>query len=172
MNRRLQWLGGAEQEDRMIKEKLRSLQDALYYSYQGAKISNYHTGEEARALINPVSETQDYDTKLFSVENKYKYKVGSLFNWNNTRSTWIVFLQDRTELAYFRGRVRRCDHKVRWVDSEKKLNETPISVIGPGTNELRTSSSMQAKAAEDFPNAKLIMLVPDTPKHRAYFHRY
>jgi hypothetical protein len=31
---------------------------------------------------------------------------------------------------------------------------------------------MQAKAAEDFPNAKLIMLVPDTAKHRAYFHRY
>jgi hypothetical protein len=33
MKHRLEWLGGAEQEDRMIKEKLRSLQDALYYSY-------------------------------------------------------------------------------------------------------------------------------------------
>lgn len=173
MQRRLTYQGGSAQQDRMIKEKLRSMLSATKYSYQAARFSEYPAlDKEYRGLFNPVTQTESFDTKMVSVPYDTNYKVGSIFQWKNTDTLWIIFLQDKTELAYFRGECRRCDYKVNWVDGDRQLQEALMSVIGPTTPSLRTSSSMQAKVAEDFPNSNLKILIQDNDTNRAFFFRY
>lgn len=55
--------GGLRQQDRMIKDKRRSLDRALYYSYQAANITKHGEDHSVRALINPNKLKQDYDEK-------------------------------------------------------------------------------------------------------------
>ena len=45
--------GGADQQARMIKDKKRSLDRALLYSYQGANIRRSGEETSVRGLINP-----------------------------------------------------------------------------------------------------------------------
>jgi hypothetical protein len=53
MSKRLAAMGGTPQQDRMIKDKFLSLERALKYSYQAAKVEKVGTGQEVSALINP-----------------------------------------------------------------------------------------------------------------------
>lgn len=174
MKRRLNHAGGDAQQDRMIKDKLRTMLGATKYSYQAAKFSVW--GPDCPptfvGLFNPVTHNENFDTKMISTEFKNGVKVGTYFHWENTNTHWICFMQDKTELAYFRGECRECNFKVQWVDKDKRLLETLISVIGPSATQIRTSSSMQAKLAEDFPNANLKILVQDNPANRGFFVRY
>lgn len=173
MRNRISYRGGALQQDRMIKDKLNSMLSATKYSYQAARFSKYpELSKEVVGLFNPVAQNEDYDTKMISTAFENNYKVGDIFSWRNTDTYWIIFLQDKTELAYFRGRCRRCDYKVQWVDGNREVQETLISVIGPSVPTLRTSSSMQAKVAEDFPNANLKILIPDNEVNHEFFYRY
>lgn len=173
MKRRLTYQGGSAQQDRMIKDKLRSMLSATKYSYQAARFSEYpNANGECRGLFSPVTQNENFDTKMVSVSYESNFKVGSIFKWENTDTLWIVFLQDKTELAYFRGECRRCDYKVNWVDGDRQLQESLLSVIGPSVPTLRTSSSMQAKVAEDFPNANLKIIVQDNDINRGFFRRY
>lgn len=173
MKRRLDYQGGYKQQDRMIRDKLKSMLSATKYSYQAARFSEYPDyPAEYKGLFNPVTQNESFDTKMISIPFDAGFKVGSIFHWKNTDTHWICFLQDKTELAYFRGECRRCDHEVNWVDVDQELQTTLLSVIGPTAPTLRTSSSMQAKVAEDFPNANLKMLVPDSERNRGFFHRY
>jgi len=68
----------------------------------------------ARALVNPNKLTMDYDNKILSVGYEYDYKPGDIFKWLNTDTYWIVYLQDLTELAYFRGDIRKCRYTISW----------------------------------------------------------
>jgi len=102
----------------------------------------------------------------------YPIKVGSIFKWHETNTYWICFMQDRTELAYFRGECRECNYKINWVDKDRIKRETLLSVIGPSVAQIRTSSSMAAKIAEDFPNANLKILAQDNELNRGYLQRY
>lgn len=173
MRNRLNYHGGASQQSRMIKDKLRSMLSAIKYSYQSAVFSQYPDLKvESTGLFGPVNQTEDYDTKLISTDFNNEFTTGTIFNWRNTNTFWIVFLQDKTELAYFRGHCRRCDYKIQWVDGNREVQETLVSVIGPSVPTLRTSSSMQAKVAEDFPNAGLKILMPDNEKNARFFYRY
>ena len=45
--------GGHRQQERMIKDKRRSLDRAVWYSYQAAEIAHIGMDETVRALINP-----------------------------------------------------------------------------------------------------------------------
>lgn len=136
MKRRLAFHGGAAQQDRMIKDKLRSMLSATKYSYQAAHFTKYpEMTDTVIGLFNPVTQTMDYDTKLISTPFESGYHVGDIFKWENTGTYWICFTQDRTELAYFRGQCRRCDYKVQWVNGDREVLETYLSVIGP-TNPL------------------------------------
>lgn len=172
MKQRLMFHGGAAQQDRMIKDKLRSMLSATKYSYQAARFNKYPSYEqEHRGLFNRVSQTQDYDTKMISVPYDSGYKVGDVVRWENTQTLWIIFLKERTELGYFRGSCRRCDWKVQWVDKDKKVCETPISVIGPTNPNLETLNNGSTKASIDVPNGNLVILVTDNDQNRAYFDR-
>jgi len=114
----------------------------------------------------------EYDTKMISTEYKNGYQPGTIFAWRNTGTFWICYAQDITELAYFRGECRKCDYKVHWVDKDKQVRETLISVIGPTPPAITSNSSMTAAFTEDMPNNQLKVLTSDTEQNMAYFEKY
>lgn len=66
MKARLGHMGGADQIDRMNKDKLHSLKKALLYSYQAAT-AILSDGREFRCLINPNRISVDLDNKILSI---------------------------------------------------------------------------------------------------------
>ena len=66
MKRRLNYAGGANQQDRMNADKLRSLKGALQRSYQAATII-LSDGRAFRGLINPNKLSLDLDDKELSI---------------------------------------------------------------------------------------------------------
>lgn len=125
----------------MIRDKRKSLNRALLYSYQAAFVKKiYQFGEEPpmghendleRALINPDKLKMDYDDKILSIGFESGFKPGDVFEWCNTGSKWIIRLQDLDELAYFRGDIRRCDYEIAWEDSEGNVQRTYAAIRGP-----------------------------------------
>ena len=104
--------GGNRQQERMIKDKRRSFDRAVWYSYQAAEVvrTDAENRKPVRALINPNKLKQDYDDKIISVGFEYDFKCGDVFEWLGTNTHWLIYLQDLTELAYFRGDIRKCSY--------------------------------------------------------------
>lgn len=94
----------------MIKDKRESLDHAVLYSYQGAKVKKLNSDNMYRALINSNKLKQDYDDKILSVGFEAEFKPGDVFEWVNTGTYWLIYLQELTELAYFRGDIRKCSY--------------------------------------------------------------
>jgi len=109
---RFRQAGGNRQQERMIKDKRRSLDHAVWNSYQAAEVVRVdaENRKPVRALINPNKLKQDYDDKIISVGFEYNFKCGDVFEWLGTKTHWLVYLQDLTELAYFRGDIRKCSY--------------------------------------------------------------
>jgi hypothetical protein len=112
MAARLNYRGGKAQQDRMIKDKREALDRAVLYSYQGARIKKIDSEEIAPALINPNRVSQDYDDKIVSVGFEYGIAAGDIFTWDKTNTQWLIYSQELTELAYFRGKIRRCRYQI------------------------------------------------------------
>lgn len=85
-------LGGKTQQERMIKDKRRTLDRALLHSYQGAKVQRIGDEMVAKALINPNHLKPDYDDKIISIGFEYGYKPGDIFEWINTGTKWLIYL--------------------------------------------------------------------------------
>ena len=172
MAKRLDLRGGEPQQNRMIKDKRWTLDHATKYSYQAAKIR--HTDaidkEEAPSLINPDKTKQDYDDKILSVGYEYRYKPGDVFDWMNTGTKWIIYLQDLTELAYFRGEIRRCNYTVSWLDENGEKYTQYLAVRGPV--ETKINFIQKSKISVDEPNHSLNILMTKTPEALRYFRRY
>lgn len=99
MRKRLMSQGGIKQEDRMIKDKWRTLQKTLQYSYQGCSVQLIQPYNECycedprangdiieenpvwRALINPDKTKQDYDDKILSIDYDSGFGPGDVFKW-------------------------------------------------------------------------------------------
>lgn len=172
MKRRLTYYGGAAQQDRMIRDKLWSMLSATKYSYQAARFMKYpEYDKEVVGLFNPVVQNLDYDTKMISTPFTSGYKVGDVVRWQNTQTLWIIYTQNLTELAYFRGNTRRCDYMIQWVDGNRKLCETPMSVVGPSMpDKTRMINGMMA-GSFNVPSGNLVCLVTDNDVNRGYFHQ-
>jgi hypothetical protein len=84
-----------------------------------------------RALINSNKLKEDFDEKIISIGFEHDIQVGDVFEWCNTKSHWLVYLQDLTELAYFRGNVRRCRYEIEWYDETGKRCKTYAAIRGP-----------------------------------------
>ena len=169
MRARLSASGGVSQQDRMIKDKLDSLNKATLYSYQGAKVQKLDAATAVPALINPNAVKQDYDDKTISIGYEYDYKPGTIFEWVNTQTKWIIYLQDLTELAYFKGDIRRCNYEIKWKDGNE-IKSTFAAVIGP--SEKNVSSSQTNGISIDSPNHSLTLLIPKTEDTLKEFKRY
>ena len=171
-NIRLGHQGGNLQQDRMIADKRRSLKRALWYSYQGANVKKQVVNDEAdivRALINPNKLKPDYDDKIISIFYDCEYSVGDVFEWVGTDTYWLIYLQDLTELAYFRGDIRKCSHEIAWED-EDGLHKTYAAIRGPV--ETKINFIQKHGISVDTPNYSLHILMPKTDSAVKYFQRY
>lgn len=166
MQSRLNVRGGEFQQDRMIKDKRKTLDKVVWYSYQGADVRKLGSETVERALINPNTVKQDYDDKTISIGYEYGYKPGTVFDWENTGTKWLIYLQDLTELAYFKGDIRKCTHEIKY---GKNLS-TYAAIRGP--IEAKIDSTKANNTSMDIPNHSLNMLLPATADVLKYFKRY
>ena len=168
---KMRFNGGNKQQERMIKDKRRSLDRAVWYSYQAAEVVRISAEykKPVKALINPNKLKQDYDDKIISVGYEYNFKPGDIFEWLGTRSHWIIYLQDATELAYFRGDIRKCSHQISWED-ENGRHSTYAAIRGPV--ETKINYIQKHGISVDLPNLSLNILMPSTKETLEYFRRY
>ena len=181
MAKRLKANGGFPQQDRMIRDKRRSLDKALLYSYQGAWVKRQYydftptmegvkEAPPVRALINPNKLKQDYDDKIISVGFEHDFQAGDVFEWCNTKSYWLIYLQDLTELAYFRGDIRRCRYEIEWRDENDKQCRTYAAIRGPV--ETKIDYIQKHGISVDNPNFSLHLLMPKNKETLKKFKRY
>lgn len=164
--------GGLQQQERMIYDKRRSLDRALLYSYQGANILKIIDGKKnnpVRALINPNKLKMDYDDKILSVGYEHGFKPGDVFEWVGTNTYWIIYLQELSELAYFRGDIRKCSHTISYTD-EDGTHSTYAAIRGPV--ETKINSIQKYGVSVDNPNYSLNILIPKTKSNLEFFRRY
>ena len=168
---RLRAAGGNRQQERMIRDKRRSLDHAVWNSYQAAEIVKTDASDRkpVRALINPNKLKQDYDDKIISVGYEYNVAPGTVFEWLGTKTYWLVYLQDLTELAYFRGDIRKCSYQIAWED-EDGLHTTYAAIRGPV--ETKINYIQKHDISVDTPNFSLDILVPKNEETLSYFKRY
>ena len=168
---RLQQHGGNAQQERMIRDKRRSLDKATLYSYQGAEVLKLNTENHnpIRALINPNKLKQDYDDKIISIGYEHDFKPGDVFEWVGTNTYWIIYLQDLTELAYFRGDIRKCSYQINWEDEAGK-HSVYAAVRGPV--ETKINFIQKHGISVDTPNHSLNILLPRNDSTVSYFKRY
>jgi hypothetical protein len=169
---RLTQHGGNAQQERMIRDKRRSLDHATWYSYQAAEVVKLDASDRkpVRALINPNKLKQDYDDKILSVGFEYNFKPGTVFEWLGTDTYWLVYLQDLTELAYFRGDIRRCSYEIKYVDDEGVRHSIYAAVRGPV--ETKINFIQKHGISVDTPNHSLSLLMPKNEHTLEYFKRY
>lgn len=171
MQMRAIYANNDRQHDRMVQDKLRSLHRALLYSYQSAWIKKDNDEIWCRALINPDKIKFDYDEKILSVDFKYNFKTGDTFEWpKNSGVHWIVLKQELTEIAYFRGNVRRCQG-LEVIDPDTGATDTIwCSVRGPVETKINTIQ--KAGIVADVPNMSLQIYMPLTERNQKMFERY
>lgn len=181
MAKRLTAHGGFPQQDRMIRDKRRSLDKAVLYSYQGALIKKHYydfnptmdgvkEAPPVRALINPDKLKDDYDEKVVSVGFEHGFQVGDVFEWCNTKSYWLIYLQDMTELAYFKGNIRRCRYEIEWQNEDGETRRTYAAIRGPV--ETKIDYIQKHGISVDNPNFSLHLLMPKNPATLKQFKRY
>lgn len=183
MRKRFEFQGGIAQENRMIKEKCRTLKKAFYYSYQGCDVQKVQgrndfliEGKElpeypiCRALINPDKLKQDYDTKVLSIDDLDEYQTGDVFTWVGTQSQWIIYLEELTEDGYFRGDIRRCRYTINFRDDEGNIISTYAAIRGPVETQINSIQKSQVRL--DQPNLSLNILIPQNEKTLKAFDRY
>lgn len=167
---RLDHAGGQDQRARMIKGKRKSLDQAILYSYQGATVCKIGETNNARCLITPNQVKPDYDDKNLSIGFEYGYKPGDVFEWLDTKTKWIIYLQDLTELAYFRGDIRKCSYEISWEDKNGEIQTTYGAIRGP--KETSLSSIQKFGFSMDLPNYTLSLLLPNRKNTVEQFQRY
>lgn len=181
MAKRLEAKGGFPQQNRMIRDKRRSLDKATLYSYQAALVKKFIPDYEptmegvreqppVRALINPNKLKQDYDDKIISVGFEHGFSTGDVFEWCNTGTYWLIYLQDLTELAYFRGDIRKCSYEISWLDDEGQEKKTYIAMRGPV--ETKIDYIQKHGISVDNPNYSLNILIPKNKDTLKQFKRY
>ena len=170
MQARLAVRGGDVQQDRMIKDKRETLDRVVLYSYQGAKVRDINSDTVARALINPNKVKQDYDDKIISIGYEYGYQPGTVFEWVNTGTKWLIYLQDLTELAYFKGDIRKCSYEIKYKAENGEVISTYAAIRGPV--ETKIDYIQKNGISLDNPNHSLNLLMPKTEENLKYFRRY
>lgn len=160
------------QHNRMVEYKRKSLHRALLYSYQSAWIKkDDEDAIQCRALINPDKIKFDYDEKIISVDFRNNFKAGDTFEWPlNSNIHWIIYSQELTELAYFRGNVRRCQEIEVQDPDTKEWKKVYGAVRGPV--ETKINSIQKAGIVADVPNLSLDIYIPLTEENRKLFDRY
>ena len=194
MKTRIGYHGGANQQDRMVADKLNALRKALLFSYQSATIVVRNSQDEEgntlerefRALINPNKLTMDLDDKILSIPfedvrlnaprketttqgmEKIGVKVGDIIEWKQkAQSTfWIVYDQYLQEIAYFRGQMRQCEQEPLDIDGVKHY----YYLKGPDEKGISWQKSKHFFVNEL--NYSVEMYISKTQKSTEFFQRF
>lgn len=156
---------GVNSDDRLAHDKLNTLEDALKYSYQAEDVIKINETVVKRALINNNKLKMDYDDKIISIPFDADFKVGDIFFWPRIKEYWIVYLRHYSEDAYFRGYIRRAQHKIKWEDEFGLIHECFVAVRGPV--ETKIKGEMKSGLAFDLPNYTLSIIAPNTEETKA-----
>ena len=188
MNARLTWNGGQQQQNRMIKDKLRSLKAAIGRSYQTATIFLQKNIEAEfdrgfKCLINPDKLKNDYDQKYLSIPyediqiNKPKVgktsegqvetliKTGDVFYWKETDSYWIIYLQFKEEYAYFRADIRQCKQTL-------DINGHKYWIYFKGSDETTIPWNQKGGVEWNDMNYSAMFYITKNEETEAYLHRF
>jgi len=172
----LEYNGGRLQQERMIYDKRRSLDRAVLYSYQAGgfrKIDADPDERPVRGLMNPNKVKQDYDEKIISIGYEHGFQTGTVFEWVGTKTYWLIYLQELTELAYFRGNCRKCSYKISYptVDDQGHIisKEAYVAIMGPTQQEIKTVN--YNGISHDMLNNIIKIMVPKTPETIDFFDR-
>ena len=179
--KRLQSSGGFPQQNRMIRDKRKSFDKAVLYSYQAALVKKFipdyvptmegtREALPVRALINPNKLKMDYDDKIISIGFEHGFRSGDVFEWCNTGTYWLIYLQDLTELAYFRGDIRKCSYEIEWLNEEGEKKRTYAALRGPV--ETKIDYIQKHGISVDNPNYSLNILLPKNNDTLKQFKRY
>ena len=178
---RLNYQGGIA-EGRFQKDKLNTLKKALLYSYQ-AETAILADGREFRCLINQNKLSSDYDNKIISIpykdiclnkpkvgktsegEEEIGLKPGDVFEWKETKTKWIVYLEYLEEDAYFRGQIRKCEAEVE-IDDVKY----PVYIRGPVETTIQWNQ--KSNITWNNLNYSLIIYITKNEQTLDYFHRF
>ena len=167
----------------MQQRKLETLKKALIYSYQAAtaKLSD---GREFRCLINPDKLKENYDDKIISIPFKdiclnaervgktsegqveVGMKAGDVFEWKETGTHWLVYLQRLEEDAYFRAEIRRCQYEVQVGEDTYK-----VYVRGPGGAEISWHTKQTTFSWNDL-DCDAVMYITRDAKTMEAFKRF
>lgn len=175
LQKRLNYHGGANQADRMRKDKAWSLDKALRYSYQ-AETAILADGREFRCLINPNKLSMELDDKMLSIpfediclttnkQEQIGVKAGDVLGWKENGTHWLVYMQYLQEDAYFRGLMRQCDTEV-----EIGGNRYWVYLKGPSEKTIdwqKTNSFVFNNL-----NYTLEMYISNTPETNEFFQRF
>lgn len=172
MKKRLIYYGGTTTKERMVKDKYNSLIFGLSNSYQSCTVKKLDSTLTAKALINPNVVKQDYDDKIISVPFDSKYDVGDIFIWVDTDTKWLIYTQELTELAYFRGGIRRCRWQINAKDKNGTVKSTWLYARGPVETKIDTATSTTHAISLDVPNETLSILVPNNDFTAFVFQKY
>lgn len=179
---RLDYYGGTKAEDRFQNDKLRTLKKALLYSYQ-AETAILADGREFRCLINEDKLSTDYDNKIISIPyedvclNKERkgtttkgievigMKPGDVFEWKETATKWIVYLEYLEENAYFMAQIRQCK-------AEVQINDTTYPVYIRGPAETTIQWNQKHNIVWNDLNYSLIIYITKNEETMEYFRRF
>lgn len=171
MKVRARYVNNDRQHNRMVQDKLKSFHRALLYSYQGTQIWKDGDIKPCRALINPDKVKFDYDEKILSVDFKYNIGPGDSFEWPiGSGVHWLVLKQEMTEIAYFRGSVRRCSELEVFDENTEEQLSIWAAIRGPV--ETKINSIQKAGLLAHVPNLSLDIYMPNTAQTRRLFERY
>lgn len=162
--------------DRLRKDKLDSLHQAMNNSYQSQTIE--YENNKYKCLINPNRLKPDYDEKILSipfsekVEGKntvfaHNLHGGSIYSWvEDGNSKWIVHLVHSEESSYFRAEVKRCRYQIELKNGSKYW----AYVRGPVETKINwdTRRSLQWNNM----NETTFIIIPYTEETLAYFERF
>ena len=172
MAQRFKTMGGYRQQERMIHDKKCALDRAVHFAYQAAEIERLGDNNplRIRALINPNQLKPDYDDKILSVDFKHNFAPGQIFTWLGTNTNWIIYLQDLTELAYFKGDIRKCNYQIRWENENGEIESTWVALRGPV--ETKINFIQKNGISLDTPNHSIHILMPKNDATLKQFQRY
>jgi hypothetical protein len=88
----------------------------------------------------------------------------------NTGTYWLVYLQETTELAYFRANIRKCSYQIQWIDENGQIHSTYVALRGPV--ETQINYFQKNLTSVDKPNYSLNLLMPKNKETLTYFKRY
>ena len=180
---------GKDPEDRLVKDKRRSLDKALLYSYQGMTISLLDREDptkftrDFRCLLNPNKLNLDYDNKILSIPYEEiqlnaprvgktsegqvdtLIKNGDVFYCKETDTYWIVYMQHLEERAYFRAEVRLCEKVI-------EIDGIPYHVYFRGPIEQLISWHIKKGDIWNDLNYSGLLFITKNEQTKKYFHRF